>query len=266
MKFIKNSILLLTSLGLFITLISFSPAVVKSNSKDVAVNESSINEGVTVALSKRSKDVTINVSPATAKIREAGPQGPVIGNSGKTITVLKNTKRKFWITEIGYVSRVIELDFECHNSRSCKAKYKALNSIESVQLRPDPVYESTSRSVDVNRNVAIRVLKGRSQEEAWEILQSTILSYFDVLEADDANSGYLRTAWVGNNFANNTTRERIIIKKVGKDPIVFNLKFVVEESGQPGTSYNADNMFKPFDRLPKKYGELINEVMSKLRN
>ena len=177
-----------------------------------------------------------------------------------TYVARKNFHNKISITENGYTTKTKTFVFRN------KAEYKAIPPAINFDLKADPTFTSTSISADVNRNVVLRVKKDRTMEQAWEILQSTILAYFDVLEANDGNSGYLRTSWVGTSFRNNTIRERLIIKKGGKNPIKFNLKFISEQSGVNGTSYTDDSKYKPFDRIPKKYDALVGELMTKLAN
>ena len=117
-----------------------------------------------------------------------------------------------------------------------------------------------------NKNIALAVMKGRTQEEAWEIVRGTVLSYFDVLESDDERSGYMRTAWVGTSFSRNTTRHRVIIRKNGNNPIKYSLKFTSQESGRNGTSYTDDAKFKNVNRIPNRYDGFVEELMTKLQN
>jgi len=117
-----------------------------------------------------------------------------------------------------------------------------------------------------NRNITLSVMRGRTKEEAYEIVQSTVLSYFDVLESDNESSGYLRTAWVGTNYANNTKRVRVIIRKSGSKPVKFSLKFVSQESGVAGTSYTDDAKYKSINSIPNSYDGFIEELMARLKN
>lgn len=116
-----------------------------------------------------------------------------------------------------------------------------------------------------NRNIVLSVLKGRTQEEAWEIVLSVVGSYFDVFESEDERSGYLRTGWVGTNFDNNTKRVRVIIRKKGSSSVKYSLKFVSQESGEKGTSYTDDQKYTNINTIPNSYDGFIDELMSMLK-
>jgi len=155
----------------------------------------------------------------------------------------------------GYIDRSLR----CTNASPC-------NSTQYLPLTPDPVYTSTTQSDWLNKDITLNVKQGRTEEEAWKIIVITILDKFDVLDANDGKSGYLRTSWVGTNFSNNTIRVRLIVKLSTTDPLVYKFKFVSEESGMYGTSFNADNLFRPYERIQKKYDGFLDELMTKLRN
>jgi len=159
------------------------------------------------------------------------------------------------IKAAGYIDRSLR----CTNASPC-------NSTQYLPLTPDPVYTSTTQSDWLNKDITLNVKQGRTEEEAWKIIVITILDKFDVLDANDGKSGYLRTSWVGTNFSNNTIRVRLIVKLSTTDPLVYKFKFVSEESGMYGTSFNADNLFRPYERIQKKYDGFLDELMTKLRN
>lgn len=95
---------------------------------------------------------------------------------------------------------------------------------------------------------------------------TTILSKFDVLENNDEKLGYLRTSWVGVTFKTNTVRMRVIIKQSSEDPLSYKIKFVSEYSGRAGTAFNADEQYRSFDRILKKYDGFLEEMSTKLKN
>lgn len=285
MQFLKKNILLLSLFGLFILLSSFSLLTNTNNETVVSNNETVLADSEVVPANNetvlaesevviadnnmykpKTMNIIINVSPNTAKIREAGPKGPIVGESGASVTISQYSKKRLYITNVGFDYSVVVLDWECHNKRTCKDKFRALEAKGNinVSLEVDLMYESSSESVQVNKNVVLNVKKGRDMEEAWEIIHSTILNYFDVLEASDSNSGYMRTAWVGTNYPRDTTRERVIIKKSGKDPLKFNLKFISEHAGKEDIRFDNDAKYSPHNRIRKKYDAMIGELTTKL--
>jgi len=100
--------------------------------------------------------------------------------------------------------------------------------------------------------------------EAWRLISQIITSYFDVIEVTDRETGYLRTAWVVQTFKQNTIRTRVIVKLGSSDPLTYKVKLVSEESGQPMTSVKSDELFKEYDRVLRKYKEIINEIETRL--
>jgi hypothetical protein len=64
----------------------------------------------------------------------------------------------------------------------------------------------------------------------------------------------------------NTIRIRVIIKQSSESPLIYRVKFVSEASGKPNTSYNADEQYRLFNRLLKKYDGFLDELTTKLKN
>jgi len=87
-----------------------------------------------------------------------------------------------------------------------------------------------------------------------------------VLENSDEKAGYLRTSWVGMSFKSNTIRIRFIVKQSSDAPLVYRVKFVSEASGKSATPYNADEQYRPFNRILKKYDGFLDELTTKLKN
>ena len=112
----------------------------------------------------------------------------------------------------------------------------------------------------------LNVKPDRTKDEAWKIIVATILGKFDVLEMNDEKSGYLRTAWVGKNFAANTVRMRVNVKQATDAPLTYKIKFISEASGSPRTPYSADEQFDAIGRILKTYDGFLDELITKLKN
>lgn len=87
----------------------------------------------------------------------------------------------------------------------------------------------------------------------------------DVVEVTDKETGYLRTAWQLQAFKQNTIRTRIIVKQSSENPLAFKIKVVSEESRRPRTSAKSDELYRDWDRVLRKYKDVITEVQSRLR-
>jgi len=199
--------------------------------------------------------VTVTTDPQTARIYING----VLTGTGKVVvTVPKNDCVKVEVKLEGYIP-------ETRNYCDKKGMSSPPNS-DYIQLQSDESYTSSIQSDVANNEILLSVKKGKAREEAWKTIVQTVLSKFDVLENNDEKSGYLRTSWVGQTFRSNTIRTRVIIKQSSEDPLAFKIKFVSEESGRSGTPFNADEQFRAFTRILKKYDGFIEELTTKLAN
>lgn len=72
---------------------------------------------------------------------------------------------------------------------------------DAVMLKPDESYSASVPSDQANLNITIEVGASRSEEQAWRLLSSIVLSHFDILENSDRETGYLRTAWQSKSYA-----------------------------------------------------------------
>ena len=91
-----------------------------------------------------------------------------------------------------------------------------------------------------------------------------ITSYFDVIEVTDRETGYLRTSWEVKSFKQNTIRTRMIVKLGTTDPLSYKIKLVSEESFSPNTSVKSDELFREWDRVLRKFQNVIDELQSRL--
>ncbi len=202
-----------------------------------------------------SAKTTITTSPQNARIFV---NGVLMGTGKVQVSVPKNECLTIEIKLEGYIS---ETRTFC-NKKGSKEPPKN----EYIQMQTDEVITSSMPVDDANNETRIWVKTTKTREEAWKQVLSIVLSKFDVVESNDEKAGYLRTAWAGTPFKNNTLRVRLIIKQVTDDPLVYIIKLTTEESGKPGTPYNADEQYRPFKRLLKRYDGFIEEMTARLQN
>lgn len=203
--------------------------------------------------------VKVTTRPATARIYVDGLEA----GTGKTNVKIPNGS---CITVEVRLEGYVEQSFTWCNmpgtARAVPPKSHYVNLVE------DATYTSSVQSDIANTDIVLTAKKGRSKEDAWKSVLQTVLGKFDALENNDEKAGYLRTAWVGVNFAssNNTVRSRVVVKQISDDPITFKFKFVSEQSGAAGTPFGADELYKPFPRILKQYDGMIEELTAKLSN
>ncbi len=130
------------------------------------------------------------------------------------------------------------------------------------QMKRDDAYDASEASDMANIDIEVKTKK--PEQDAWRLISQIITSYFDVIEVTDRETGYLRTSWVVQQFQQNTIRTRIIVKLGSTDPLTYKVKLVSEYSGQPQTSVKSDELFHEWDRILRKYKEVIHEIQSRL--
>ena len=134
----------------------------------------------------------------------------------------------------------------------------------SLMMQKDDAYDA-SEATDI-ANIDIEIKTNKPELEAWQLLSQIITNYFDVVEVTDRETGYLRTSWVIQTFKKNTIRTRMIVKLGSTTPLAYKIKLVSEESQKPMTSVKDDEYFREWDRVLRKYKEVIFEVQSRLAN
>lgn len=199
--------------------------------------------------------VTITTSPQTARVYVNGVQ---MGTGKVEIKVSKNDCLTVEVKQEGYIGE----------SRTYCVKKGMADppSTDYIQLQEDESYTSSIESNIANTEIQINVNPNKSREDAWKQVVSTVLDKFDVLENSDEKAGYLRTSWVGMSFKANTVRIRMIVKQSSEKPLVYKVKFVSEASGRSSTPYNADEQFRPYNRILKKYDGFLDELVTRLKN
>lgn len=131
-------------------------------------------------------------------------------------------------------------------------------------MKKDDSEEASVKADQANIDFEIEVNKDLSQEEAWKLATQIVTDYFDAIEVSDRETSYLRTSWNIQSFAQNTVRTRLIIKLSKSTPLTYKVKFNSEYSGNSGTSVKADEQFKEWDRILRKYKNVISDFSTRL--
>lgn len=102
-------------------------------------------------------------------------------------------------------------------------------------------------------------------DEAWKLVYLIVTDYFDAIEVSDKETSYLRTAWSVQSFLQNTIRTRLIIKLANSSPLTFKVKLNSEYSGTARTSVKADELYRSWDRVLRKYENIIGDFSNRLQ-
>ncbi|MGA9648578.1 hypothetical protein [Pedobacter sp.] len=133
-------------------------------------------------------------------------------------------------------------------------------------MKKDDAEEASIKTDQANIDFSIEVNKKLDITDVWKRTNQIVTDYFDAIEVADKETSYLRTAWSIQSFAQNTIRTRLIIKLSKSDPLTYKVKLVSEYSGMPLTSVKADEQFHDWDRVLRKYQNVISDFTTRLGN
>jgi len=199
------------------------------------------------------KKIDFSVSEPDAKIYV---NGAFVGSGSTELIVEKDQCIRVKVEKTGFLTEVIEY---C-NFKTSDPPPKDFRLI----LLQDDAYEASELLDIVNEDFEVKTMK--TELEAWKLLSQIVTNYMDVIEVTDRETGYMRTAWETEHFTRNTVRTRIIIKLASTDPLSYKIKIISEESGKPVTSVKDDEYFTEYNRILKRYKDVVSEMQSRLGN
>lgn len=166
---------------------------------------------------------------------------------------------------------------ECYNIKAQKVgflKYEATVCGKKAGPEPpktlffdmkvDDSEEASIKTDQANIDFEIHVNPDLSTSDAWKLTTQIVTDHFDAIEVSDKETSYLRTAWSVQSFEQNTIRTRLIIKLSKSNPLTFKVKLNSEYSGNHGTSVKADEQFREWDRILRKYRNVISDFSTRL--
>jgi hypothetical protein len=160
------------------------------------------------------------------------------------------------------VQKVGYLKYEqtyCNKKGSTPAPKK-----QYFEMKKDDALEASFKTDQANVDFEILVNNKLTVGDAWKLTTQIVTDYFDAIEVSDKETSYLRTAWSVQAFQQNTIRTRFIIKLAKSEPLTFKIKLVSEASGMSGTSVKGDEQFREWDRVLRKYQNIITDFSSRL--
>jgi len=197
------------------------------------------------------KTILLSTSESDAEVYI---DGQLMGKGHAEVIVLSKSCVTVQVKKVGYLTETITFCNKKNHADPPKTYY--------FQMERDDAYDASVQT-DI-ANVDIELKTDKSEMEAWKLISMIITSYFDVIEVTDRETGYLRTAWVVKSFKQNTIRTRMIVKLGDTDPLTYKVKLVSEESGAPGTSVKSDERYREWDRVLRKFKNVIDELQSRL--
>jgi len=199
--------------------------------------------------------VQISASEADAKIIV---DGQILGTGNAKIKVPKNSCVNVKVQKSGYLR--YEQTF-CNKKGMAEPPKK-----QFFDMKKDDAEEASIKTDQANIDFSIEINKSQDVSEVWKRANQIVTDYFDAIEVADKETSYLRTSWSIQSFQQNTIRTRLIIKLSKSEPLTYKVKLVSEFSGAPLTSVKADEQFHDWDRVLRKYQNVISDFTTRLGN
>ena len=199
------------------------------------------------------KKVQVGSSEADAEIFV---NGKMVGKGSAIITVPKDDCVTVLAKKIGYLTERIEF---CN-----KKKMTAPPKTYYIEMKRDDAYDASIQTDIANIDIELKC-NSMEKDKAWKLINQIVLSYIDVIEMTDKETGYLRTSWSLKTFRQNTVRTRMIVKESSSEPLTFKVKLVSEASGIPMTSVKSDELYKEWDRVLRSYSNVISEFQARVK-
>jgi hypothetical protein len=198
------------------------------------------------------KTVLVSCSEPDAKIYQ---DGKYIGTGQVEIVIVSKSTAMVEARKVGFLTEKIKFANNRYSAKPPKTYY--------IEMRRDDSYDASIQTDIANTDIELKTSK--EETAAWKLISQIVTSNFDVIEITDKETGYLRTAWVAQSFSAKTIRTRFIVKQASADPLVYKIKLISEHSDFKGTSIKKDEDFREWDRVLRKYENLISELTSRLK-
>jgi hypothetical protein len=210
---------------------------------------------ICLTFSVYSQTVEVSASESDAQIIVDGQN---LGTGFFKVKVPKDACTNVKIQKAGFLS---------YEQTYCNKKgQSAPPKKQFFDMAKDDALEASIKSDQSNIDFSIVVNSNLTPSDAWKLASQIVTDYFDVIEVADKETSYLRTAWNVQTFMQNTIRTRVFIKLGNSSPLTYKVKIVSEFSGQPNTSAKADEQFREWDRLLRKYQNVISDFSNRLGN
>ncbi len=209
---------------------------------------------LTDSVTLKDRVVAVRVTPSTADIIVNGRK---VAQGEFDVRVMAGECVEVAAAQEGHVGREA---LYCNQSNM-----QAPPPEEHFLLPQDEAFLTSVRSDVANVNVTIEVNPNLAPDQAWKLMSSIVMNYFDVLEMSDKETGYLRTAWQVTHFPHNTIRTRVIVRLGDTSPLKYVVKIASEYSGQTNTSVKEDDKFREWDRILNGYKGIIAELQARLK-
>jgi PEGA domain len=136
------------------------------------------------------------------------------------------------------------------------------NGVLSLALQQDDAYNVTTTTDATNRWLRVEISPKITQADAWQKIVDTVTDRFPSIEQMDPSSGYLRSVTISHTFKHpefgeHTIRTQFTGTISSRDPLVYKMMIVAQESTTAGS-------WVAYDRVFKEDAQMIEELQSRL--
>ncbi|MBV1922883.1 MAG: hypothetical protein KUG68_02525, partial [Flavobacteriaceae bacterium] len=182
--------------------------------------------------------------------------GKLVGKGSTIVTVAYKDCVTVIVKKIGFLTERIEFCNKKDMTKPPKTYY--------IEMKRDDAYDASIQTDIANIDIELKC-NNIDKDKAWKLINQIVLTYIDVIEMTDKETGYLRTSWSLKTFLQNTIRTRIIVKESSSDPLTFKVKLISESSNLPMTSVKSDELYKEWDRVLRSYSDVIGEFQARIK-
>jgi hypothetical protein len=206
------------------------------------------------ATSALAQKKTVYVVPETAKIYYNGHE---VATGSYEIKFGK--KEDFVMLKFeapGYITRSVKL---FKNNPKNTIAYELF--VDEAML--NSVGASEGRDL-ANKYFPVTCKKGMTEDVVWKRLMNIAVTNFENVEVRDKSAGWIKTAWVNTSFMYQIVRTRLEIQLqfTGEDELSYRVR-ITSEIADKDCGIN-DQCFIKYDRILKKYDEVISELQTSL--
>ena len=116
--------------------------------------------------------------------------------------------------------------------------------------------------VDIaNKFFIIKAKDELTEMDVWKRIVNVASNHFENIETMDKDAGWIKTAWVYDDFPGQSVRTKLEIRSQYStdDKLTYKVK-VYSEISESNTK--KDEAFEQYDRVLRKYNDLVNELQT----
>jgi hypothetical protein len=136
------------------------------------------------------------------------------------------------------------------------------NGVLSLALPRDEAFDQTTTTQATNRWLKVEVAGKMNQADAWQKIVDSVTGRYSSIEQMDNSSGYLRSVAISRAFKHPvygeyTIRTQFLGAVSSRDPLVYKMEILAQQSTSNGT-------WVPYDRVFKEDAQLLEELQARL--